>query len=473
MSSTLPRTLNQYRTAVRTSVLSAEEYLEETRRIIEQDDPQVRAFLHVRLDAAASEARAAEVSSPLAGAPIAVKDNIMMRGERCTCGSRMLESYVAPYSATAVHALRAAGGAVPGKTNLDEFAMGSSTENSAFFATHNPADLSRVPGGSSGGSTAAVAAGFALGAIGSDTGGSVRQPAAFCGVVGLKPTYGLVSRYGLVAFGSSLDCIGPITRSVRDAAIMLDILAGHDPRDATSLNAPATNYEAALQSSLAGKRVGVIRELQGFDVQPEIAAALQRALRAAEQSGASIVEVSVPHILSALPAYYIIAPAECSANLGRFDGVRYGLHEDGRDMTETYSRTRNAGFGPEVKRRILIGAFVLSAGYYDAYYKKATDVRQLITDELDQALQSADVLLSPTTPTTAFKLGAVTDPLEMYKADIFTIPANLAGIPAISFPAGNDDAGLPIGLQLMGRRLGDAELLSVANVLFTSLGGES
>ena len=473
MSSTLPRTLNQYRTAVRTSVLSAEEYLEETRRIIEQDDPQVRAFLHVRLDAAASEARAAEVSSPLAGAPIAVKDNIMMRGERCTCGSRMLESYVAPYSATAVHALRAAGAAVPGKTNLDEFAMGSSTENSAFFATHNPADLSRVPGGSSGGSTAAVAAGFALGAIGSDTGGSVRQPAAFCGVVGLKPTYGLVSRYGLVAFGSSLDCIGPITRSVRDAAIMLDILAGHDPRDATSLNAPATNYEAALQSSLAGKRVGVIRELQGFDVQPEIAAALQRALRAAEQSGASIVEVSVPHILSALPAYYIIAPAECSANLGRFDGVRYGLHEDGRDMTETYSRTRNAGFGPEVKRRILIGAFVLSAGYYDAYYKKATDVRQLITDELDQALQSADVLLSPTTPTTAFKLGAVTDPLEMYKADIFTIPANLAGIPAISFPAGNDDAGLPIGLQLMGRRLGDAELLSVANVLFTSLGGES
>ena len=473
MSSTLPRTLNQYRTAVRTSVLSAEEYLEETRRIIEQDDPQVRAFLHVRLDAAASEARAAEVSSPLAGAPIAVKDNNMMRGERCTCGSRMLESYVAPYSATAVHALRAAGAAVPGKTNLDEFAMGSSTENSAFFATHNPADLSRVPGGSSGGSTAAVAAGFALGAIGSDTGGSVRQPAAFCGVVGLKPTYGLVSRYGLVAFGSSLDCIGPITRSVRDAAIMLDILAGHDPRDATSLNAPATNYEATLQSSLAGKRVGVIRELQGFDVQPEIAAALQRALRAAEQSGASIVEVSVPHILSALPAYYIIAPAECSANLGRFDGVRYGLHEDGRDMTETYSRTRNAGFGPEVKRRILIGAFVLSAGYYDAYYKKATDVRQLITDELDQALQSADVLLSPTTPTTAFKLGAVTDPLEMYKADIFTIPANLAGIPAISFPAGSDDAGLPIGLQLMGRRLGDAELLSVANVLFTSLGGES
>jgi aspartyl-tRNA(Asn)/glutamyl-tRNA(Gln) amidotransferase subunit A len=473
MSSTLPRTLNQYRTAVRTSVLSAEEYLEETRRIIEQDDPQVRAFLHVRLDAAASEARAAEVSSPLAGAPIAVKDNIMMRGERCTCGSRMLESYVAPYSATAVHALRAAGAAVPGKTNLDEFAMGSSTENSAFFATHNPADLSRVPGGSSGGSTAAVAAGFALGAIGSDTGGSVRQPAAFCGVVGLKPTYGLVSRYGLVAFGSSLDCIGPITRSVRDAAIMLDILAGHDSRDATSLNAPATNYEAALQSSLAGKRVGVIRELQGFDVQPEIAAALQRALRAAEQSGASIVEVSVPHILSALPAYYIIAPAECSANLGRFDGVRYGLHEDGRDMTETYSRTRNAGFGPEVKRRILIGAFVLSAGYYDAYYKKATDVRQLITDELDQALQSADVLLSPTTPTTAFKLGAVTDPLEMYKADIFTIPANLAGLPAISFPAGSDDAGLPIGLQLMGRRLGDAELLSVANVLFTSLGGES
>jgi aspartyl-tRNA(Asn)/glutamyl-tRNA(Gln) amidotransferase subunit A len=473
MSSGLPRTLEQYRHAIRAHQLSAEEYLDETRQLIERGDPQVRAFLHLRLDAARSDAQAADPSSPLAGAPIAVKDNIMMAGERCTCGSRILEHYVAPYSATVVQSLLAAGAVVPGKTNLDEFAMGSSTENSAFFPTHNPADLTRVPGGSSGGSTAAVAAGFALGAIGSDTGGSVRQPAAFCGVVGFKPTYGLVSRYGLVAFGSSLDCIGPIARSVRDAALMMNVMAAHDPKDATSVRRSPVDFEAALQPTLAGKRVGIIRELQGLDVQPEIAAAMDMAREAAVKSGASLVDVSLPHVLSALPAYYIIAPAECSANLGRFDGVRYGLHIDGRDVTETYSRTRNAGFGTEVKRRILIGAFVLSAGYYDAYYKKASSVRQLITDELDAALQSADVLLTPTTPTTAFRLGAVTDPLEMYKADVFTIPANLAGVPAISFPAGKDAAGLPIGLQLMGPRWSDAELLSSANVLFTALGGES
>ncbi|MGB9666229.1 MAG: Asp-tRNA(Asn)/Glu-tRNA(Gln) amidotransferase subunit GatA [Candidatus Cryosericum sp.] len=473
MNSGLPMTLDQYVTAVRTHALSPGEYLQETRKTIDRNDPQVKAFLHTRLDAAFSEAQEADAASPLAGAPIAVKDNIMMKGERCTCGSRILEHYVAPYTATAVQALLGAGAVVPGKTNLDEFAMGSSTENSAFFPTHNPADPSRVPGGSSGGSTAAVAAGFALGAIGSDTGGSVRQPAAFCGVIGFKPTYGLVSRYGLVAFGSSLDCIGPITHSVRDAAIMLDIMAVHDPRDATSLRHTPINYAASLWPTLAGKRIGMIRQLQGLEVQPEIARAMDSARAAAVQSGASVVDVDVPHILSALPAYYIIAPAECSANLGRFDGVRYGLHIDGRDMTETYSKTRNAGFGPEVKRRILVGAFVLSAGYYDAYYRKATEVRQLITDELDAALQKADVLLTPTTPTTAFKLGAVTDPLEMYKADVFTIPANLAGLPAISFPAGKDDAGLPIGLQLMGPRMGDADVLSAANVLFTALGGVS
>jgi len=473
MSSELPHTLEQYRRAVRAHELSAEEYLDETWQRIEHGDHQVRAFLHLRLDAARPDAQAAVPLSPLAGAPIAIKDNIMMAGERCTCGSRILEHYVAPYSATVVQALLGAGAVVPGKTNLDEFAMGSSTENSAFFPTHNPADLTRVPGGSSGGSAAAVAAGFALGAIGSDTGGSVRQPAAFCGVVGFKPTYGLVSRYGLVAFGSSLDCIGPITRTIRDAAIMMNIMAAHDPKDATSVKRPHVDFEAALQPTLAGKRVGIIRELKGLDVQPEIAAAMEAAREAAVRSGASIVDVSLPHILSALPVYYIIAPAECSANLGRFDGVRYGLHVDGRDMIETYSKTRNAGFGTEVKRRILIGAFVLSAGYYDAYYKKASSVRQLITDEVDTALQSADVLLTPTTPTTAFRLGAVTDPLEMYKADVFTIPADLAGVPAVSFPAGKDATGLPIGLQLMGPRWSDAELLSSANVLFTALGGES
>ncbi len=473
MSSDIPSTLLQYREAVRSHRLSPAEFFAEAEQRIEARDPEVRAFLHRRSEAARLEAAAADSSSALAGAPIAVKDNIMMAGERCTCGSHILENYIAPYTATALQSLLDAGAVVPGKTNLDEFAMGSSTENSAFFPTHNPADLSRVPGGSSGGSTSSVAAGFTLAAIGSDTGGSVRQPAAFCGVVGFKPTYGLVSRYGLVAFGSSLDCIGPITSSVRDTAIMMNILAVHDPKDATSRPARSVDFEASLQPTLAGKRIGIIRELQEFNIQPEIATAMDAARTAALHNGASIVEVSVPHILSALPAYYIIAPAECSANLGRFDGVRYGLHVDGRDITETYSRTRNAGFGFEVKRRILVGAFVLSAGYYDAYYHKATDVRQLITDELDTALQSADAILTPTTPTTAFKLGAVTDPLEMYKADVFTIPANLAGLPAISIPAGKDNAGLPVGLQLMGPRMGDADLLSVANILFTALGGES
>ncbi|MHB8072078.1 MAG: Asp-tRNA(Asn)/Glu-tRNA(Gln) amidotransferase subunit GatA [Candidatus Cryosericum sp.] len=469
----MPSTLLRYREAVRSHRLSPAEFLAETERRIDAHDSEIKAFLHRRSDAARSEAQTADPASPLGGAPIAVKDNIMMAGERCTCGSRILGDYVAPYTATALQALLAAGAVVPGKTNLDEFAMGSSTENSAFFATHNPVDVTRVPGGSSGGSTASVAAGFTLAAIGSDTGGSVRQPAAFCGVVGFKPTYGMVSRYGLVAFGSSLDCIGPITKSVHDTAIMMNILAAHDPRDATSLARPSVDFEGSLQPTLAGKRIGVIRELQEFGVQSEIAASMDAARTAAVQSGATIVEVSVPHILSALPAYYIIAPAECSANLGRFDGVRYGLHVDGRDMSETYSRTRNTGFGTEVKRRILIGAFVLSAGYYDAYYRKATEVRQIIADELDVALQSADALLSPTTPTTAFKLGTITDPLEMYKADVFTIPADLAGLPAISIPAGKDTAGLPIGVQLMGPRMGDADLLSVANVLFTALGGES
>lgn len=473
MNSDLPSTLAQYRDAVKAGHLSPEEFLTEQLQVIEAHDPEIRAFLHRRPEKARAEAAAVRRESPLAGAPIAVKDNIMMAGERCTCGSRILQDYTAPYTATALQALLNVGAVVTGKTNLDEFAMGSSTENSAFFPTHNPHDLARVPGGSSGGATAAVAAGFALAAIGSDTGGSVRQPAAFCGVVGLKPTYGLVSRYGLVAFASSFDCIGPITRSVRDAAIMLDAIARHDPLDATSVTGPPARYEQSLLSTLEGKRIGIIRELERFDVQPAIASALERARTTLEHLGASVVDVSVPHIESALPAYYIIAPAECSANLGRFDGVRYGLRVNGHEMTETYSRTRNTGFGFEVKRRILIGAFALSTGYYEAYYQKATLVRQMITDELDAALASVDALLTPTTPTTAFPIGAVTDPLEMYKADVFTIPANLAGLPAISIPAGTDASGLPVGLQFMGKRLDDASVLSVANLVFTAMGGAS
>jgi aspartyl-tRNA(Asn)/glutamyl-tRNA(Gln) amidotransferase subunit A len=467
----LPATIATFRDAVRSHTLSPEEFLIDVERRVRERDSTIGAFLSTRFPAARSEVGRTDSATLLAGAPVAIKDILMMAGERCTCGSRILQDFVAPYTATSVLNLQKAGGVVVGKTNLDEFAMGSSTENSAFFPTHNPVDLSRVPGGSSGGSAAAVAAGFALAALGTDTGGSVRQPAALCGIVGFKPTYGAVSRYGLVAFASSLDHVCPFTTSVRDAAIMMNAIAGHDPLDATSVARAPADFEAALAPTLKGKRIGVVREIAGVDVQREIGSAFDSAVHQAELAGALVTEVSIPHLLDALSAYYIIAPAECSANLGRFDGVRYGLRVEGKSLTETYSRTRDAGFGPEVKRRILIGAYVLSAGYYDAFYRKATEVRQLLTDEFNAAFQAVDVLLTPTTPSTAFKLGAVTDPLEMYKADVFTIPANLTGMPGISFPAGTDAQGLPIGLQITGPQWSDADVLSTANVLSLALGG--
>ncbi len=402
--------------------------------------------------------------SPVQGIPLAVKDVLCTAGVPTTCGSRILEDFVPPYDATAVARLRAAGMVLLGKTNTDEFAMGSSTENSAFFPTCNPWDLSRVPGGSSGGSAAAVAAGECLGALGTDTGGSVRQPAAFCGVVGLKPTYGRVSRYGLVAFASSLDQVGVLAKDVTDAAILLGVIAGHDPLDSTSADVPVPDYTAALTGDIRGMRVGVPGEYFIPGMQAEVEAAVRAAVEKLAELGAEIEEVSLPHTEYALPVYYLIAPAEASANLARYDGVRYGLRVEAGDLEETYRATRGAGFGPEVKRRIMLGTYALSAGYYDAYYLKAQKVRTLIKQDFDRAFERVDVLVAPTTPTTAFRLGEkVDDPLQMYLSDIFTLSVNLAGICAISLPCGFDAQGLPIGMQVMGPAFGEEAILRVAH----------
>jgi aspartyl-tRNA(Asn)/glutamyl-tRNA(Gln) amidotransferase subunit A len=400
---------------------------------------------------------------PLRGIPIAVKDILCTAGIPTTCGSRILEDFIPPYDATVVARLKAAGAVILGKTNTDEFAMGSSTENSAFFPTHNPWDLERVPGGSSGGSAAAVAAGECLGALGTDTGGSVRQPAALCGIVGLKPTYGRVSRYGLIAFASSLDQVGVLTRDVTDAAILLNVIAGHDPLDSTSLDAPVPDATAALTGDIRGMRVGVPREYFIPGMQPEVEAAVRAALEKLADLGAEIVEVSLPHTDYALPVYYLIAPAEASANLARYDGVRYGLRIVGNSLEDTYKQTRGQGFGPEVKRRIMLGTYALSAGYYDAYYLKAQKVRTLIKGDFDRAFQQVDVIVTPTSPTTAFRIGEKTDdPIQMYLSDIFTLSVNLAGICGINVPCGFDAQGLPIGLQIMGPALGETTILRVA-----------
>src|SRR5437868_6778591 len=400
---------------------------------------------------------------PLAGVPIAIKDNMATRGIPTTCSSRILEGWRPPYDATVITRLRDAGAIVVGKTNLDEFAMGSSTENSAFGPTRNPHDVGRVPGGSSGGSAAAVAAGLVPGAFGSDTGGSIRQPAALCGVIGVKPTYGRVSRYGLVAFASSLDQIGPFAATVEDAALLFEVVAGHDPMDSTSVPEPAPSVVAGLSDGVDGLRVGLTKEfVEG--AAPDVASRVEEAARALEKAGAVISDTSVPAAVYGLSAYYLIAPAEASSNLARYDGVRYGLRVDGDDITAMYGATRAAGFGPEVKRRIMLGTYALSAGYYDAYYGQAQRVRTLIIRDFETAFESFDVLVSPTSPTTAFRVGERTgDPLAMYLSDLFTIPANLAGVPAISVPCGLDDAGLPVGLQFTGRILDEASILKAAN----------
>lgn len=403
----------------------------------------------------------------LTGIPLAIKDVISVEGVPLTAGSKILEHYLPPYSATVVERLDDAGAVILGKTNTDEFAMGSSTENSAYFTTHNPWNLDRVPGGSSGGSAAAVAAGECLAALGSDTGGSVRQPAALCGIVGLKPTYGRVSRYGLIAYASSLDQIGPLTKDVTDAAILLAAIAGYDPRDSTSVALPVPDYLAEIQrqgARLEGMRIGVPEEYFIAGLQPEVEAAVQTALRVMADLGAEIRTIHLPHTHLALPVYYLIAPAEASANLARYDGIRYGLSVPGESLWDTYRLTRGQGFGAEVKRRIMLGTYALSAGYYDAYYLRAQQVRTLIKADFDSALRAVDVIACPTTPTTAFRIGEkITDPLSMYLADIFTLSLNLAGLCGLSLPCGFDAQNLPIGLQLIAGAFNEAVLLRAAH----------
>ncbi len=436
---------------------------------IEALDPQVKAYITVTADlalqqaAAADAARAGSAARPLLGIPLAIKDVISTAGVETTCGSRMLQGYIPPYTATVVRQLDAAGAVMLGKTNTDEFAMGSSTENSAFFATRNPWRLDRVPGGSSGGSAAAVASSLAMAALGSDTGGSIRQPAAFCGVVGLKPSYGRVSRYGLVAFGSSLDQIGVLARDVRDAAMVLEIIAGPDPRDSTALDREVPAYGRRLDQDLRGLRLGIPREYFGEGLQTAVETAVQAALEQMEQLGVTLVPISMPHTEMGLSVYYMVVTAECSANLSRFDGIRFGHSAQAGSMWRNISATRAEGFGAEVKRRIMLGTYALSVGYYDAYYLKAQQVRTLVKQDFARAFEHVDLIACPTTPTTAFSLGErVDDPLSMYLADVFTIGANLSGHCGVSLPCGFDDQGLPIGLQFLGPHMGEERLLQAA-----------
>jgi aspartyl-tRNA(Asn)/glutamyl-tRNA(Gln) amidotransferase subunit A len=457
--------------AVRDGTRSAVDVVEEHLSAISARDGEVHAFNLVTADRARQAAlaldrrlAAGEDPGPLAGVPVALKDNMCTSGVPTTCSSRILDGWCPPYDATVVEKLAAAGAVVVGKTNLDEFAMGSSTENSAFGPTRNPHDTSKVPGGSSGGSAAAVAAGFAPLALGSDTGGSIRQPAALCGVVGMKPTYGGVSRYGLIAFASSLDQIGPFARTVADAAALYEAIAGHDPRDTTSIPEPVPAVGPGLGEGMAGLRVGLVTELcEAEGIEADVTARVREAADALEQAGAKVDEVSVPAAVYGLSAYYLIAPAEASSNLARYDGVRYGLRVDAPTTGEMYDRTRTEGFGPEVKRRIMLGTYALSAGYYDAFYGKAQRVRTLILRDFDAAYAGFDVLLSPTAPSTAFALGAKTaDPLTMYLNDVCTIPSNLTGHPAMSVPFGTGDDGLPVGVQVMAPALGEPLMFRVA-----------
>ncbi len=446
--------------------------VELTRAVLERVqavDERVKAYLHVCGDGAIAQAtmadrqRADGKDHPLLGIPLGIKDVIITEGLETTCGSQMLKGFVPPHDATVVSKLRDAGAVILGKTNTDEFAMGSSTENSSFFATRNPWNLSRVPGGSSGGSAAAAAADECIAAIGTDTGGSVRQPAAFCGIAGLKPTYGRVSRYGLVAFASSLDQAGPLAKDVTDCALLLQTMAGHDSKDATSAQVPVPDYTERLHAGVAGLRLGVPREYYTNGMQPEVETAVRQALKVWESLGAELIDISMPHTDYGLPTYYLLSSAEASANLARFDGIRYGFSSpEAQDIWDTFRKTRAQAFGPEVKRRIMLGTYALSAGYYDAYYLKAQKVRTLIKQDFDNAYTACDALIVPTTPTTAFGIGEkIDDPLQMYLADIFSLTVNLAGVCGISIPCGSAD-GLPIGLQILGDAYQEATILQVA-----------
>ena len=466
-------TIAKARRLIQAGELSPVQLLDAVQAAIEKTDPAIGGYLSRDYERARRLAEKTDATLPLGGIPVAIKDVINVEGEPCTCASQILQGYVAPYDATVITKLRAAGAIPFGRTNMDEFAMGSSTENSSIRITRNPRDPERIPGGSSGGSAAVVAADEALASLGSDTGGSIRQPAALCGCVGLKPSYGRVSRYGLVAFASSLDQIGPFTHTVEDAALVLQAMAGHDPLDSTSLDLPVPDYSATLNDGVKGLKLGVPKEyfVEGMD--PQVEARVRAAIEVYRGLGAEIVEVSLPHTKYAVADYYIIATAEASANLARFDGVRYGKRAEApRDLADHYGRTRGEGFGKEVKRRIILGTYVLSSGYYDAYYLRAQKVRTLIRRDFEEAFQKVDGLISPTSPVPAFKIGErMADPLQMYLADIFTIAANLAGICGISIPCGDvevDGKKLPVGLQIMAPSFEEARLLRIARAYETA-----
>ena len=463
-------TISALRKRLQAGEITAVDIVDDLAASISARDGEIGAYLSFDLEAARAAAAAADLSLPLGGIPIALKDNINVLGQPCTCGSRFLESgYKAPYDAHVSERLRASGAVLFGRANLDEFAMGSATENSALQKTRNPHDLSRIPGGSSGGSAAAVAANLAIAALGSDTGGSIRQPASHCGVVGLKPSYGRVSRYGLVAFASSLDQIGPLTKSVEDAALLLQAIAGSDCRDSTCLNVPVPDYSEQLNKGVAGLKLGIPREYFGEGIDPAVRAHVEAAAKRLQDQGAELVDISLPHTEHAVATYYIIAPAEASSNLSRFDGIRYGKRAaNPEDLLDLYERSREDGFGPEVKRRIILGTYVLSSGYYDAYYTRAQKVRTLIRRDFEKAFEQVDAILTPVAPAPARKIGEFADdPLHEYLSDIFTLAPNLAGLCAISVPCGTVPSGegtdLPVGLQILAPHLAEEKLLRVAH----------
>ncbi|MBI3605957.1 MAG: Asp-tRNA(Asn)/Glu-tRNA(Gln) amidotransferase subunit GatA [Nitrospirae bacterium] len=464
-------TIHQAHQLLRKKEITSLELVKSVFERIDQTEPKISAYNELRKEAALKESeqfdrkiKEGKFKSPLTGIPLGLKDNICSAGVRTTCSSKILGDFIPPYDATVVKKLKESETIFVGKTNMDEFAMGSSTENSAFKKTRNPWDLERIPGGSSGGSAAAVAADECLGALGSDTGGSIRQPAALCGVVGLKPTYGLVSRFGLVAFASSLDQIGPLAKDVTDAALLLNEISGHDPMDSTSSLRPSEDYLKALRPEVKGLKIGIPKEYLIKGIDPEIEKSVMSAVNLWKGLGAEVVEISLPHTPYAVATYYILATAEASSNLERYDGVRFGYRSsEVKNLNDLYEKSRAEGFGPEVKRRIMLGTYALSSGYYDAYYKKAQQVRTLFIKDFTDAFKKVDAIVTPTTPTPAFRLGEkVQDPLQMYLSDIFTISANLAGIPAISVPCGLSSTGLPIGIQIMGRYFGESTLLNLA-----------